>query len=113
MNFRLGEYDFMTITNRPQPLIQFIAEIGGLLAFFLGSSAITLMECCCYGASKVRREYLEREKMRRVGGVEGGEEDGGEERRVDSPPVLVSERKTNKTGSRNKGRAATQTRQSQ
>ena len=75
LKLTMATTDFMTITNGPQPLIQFIAEIGGLLAFFLGSSAITLMECCCYGASKVRREYLEREKMRRVGGVESSSQE--------------------------------------
>ena len=43
--------DYTVIKNRPQPLLQFIAEIGGMMAFFLGISIITLIECCCYCCS--------------------------------------------------------------
>lgn len=124
LKLSMASTDFMTISNRPQPVLQFLAEIGGLMAFFLGTSVISLMECCCYGATTVSRKYRERQKMMRVR-VEDGAEEGrrghsscGE--RKGTPPVLVSEtgagdrRANNKTGTRNKGRtqAAGQKRQS-
>ena len=58
--------DFMRITTRPQPVIQFLAEIGGLLAFFLGMSCISLMECCCFGAARAKAKYQESVQMRKV-----------------------------------------------
>ena len=36
------------ITNFPQHGIQFLAEVGGLMAFFLGISVISVIECLCY-----------------------------------------------------------------
>ena len=58
--------DFMRITTRPQPVIQFLAEIGGLLAFFLGMSVISLMECCCFGMARAKAKYEESVQMRKV-----------------------------------------------
>ena len=58
--------DFMRITTRPQPVIQFLAEVGGLLAFFLGMSAISLCECCCFGAARAKAKYEESVQMRKV-----------------------------------------------
>ena len=58
--------DFMRITTRPQPVIQFLAEIGGLLAFFLGMSFISLMECCCFGAARAKAKFEESVQMRKV-----------------------------------------------
>ena len=40
------------ITNFPQHGIQFLAEVGGLMAFFLGISVISVVECLCYCAKK-------------------------------------------------------------
>ena len=60
MKLSMASTDFMLISNRPQPVLQFLAEIGGLMAFFLGTSVISLMECCCYGATKLNRKYKQR-----------------------------------------------------
>ena len=40
------------ITNFPQHGIQFLAEVGGLMAFFLGISVISVVECLCYCAKQ-------------------------------------------------------------
>ena len=40
------------ISNFPQHGIQFLAEVGGLMAFFLGISVISLVECLCYCAKR-------------------------------------------------------------
>ncbi len=34
---------YLVIENRPQPALQFVAEVGGIMAFFLGISIITLI----------------------------------------------------------------------
>ena len=60
MKLNMASTDFMVISNRPQPVLQFLAEIGGMMAFFLGLSVISLMECCCYGATKLQRKYRQR-----------------------------------------------------
>ena len=62
----ISSTDFMKITTRPQPVLQFLAEVGGMMAFFLGMSFISLIECCCFGASKAKSKYQERMKMMKV-----------------------------------------------
>ena len=44
MKLNMASTDFMMISNRPQPFLQFLAEIGGMMAFFLGLSVVSLME---------------------------------------------------------------------
>ena len=56
----MASNDHMVITSRSQPFLQFLAEIGGMMAFFLGMSFISLVECCCFGASKAKRKFDER-----------------------------------------------------
>ena len=41
--------EYQRIYNFPQNGVQFIAELGGLMGFFLGISIISLIECMCYG----------------------------------------------------------------
>ena len=56
----MSSNDLMKITSRSQPFLQFLAEVGGMMAFFLGMSFISLVECCCYGAAKTKAKYEER-----------------------------------------------------
>ena len=58
--FSMASNDHMVITSRSQPFLQFLAEIGGMMAFFLGMSFISVVECCCFGAIKAKRKIDER-----------------------------------------------------
>jgi len=40
--------EYQRIRNFPQNGVQFIAELGGLMGFFLGISVISVIECLCY-----------------------------------------------------------------
>merc|ERR1712150_37569 len=42
----MGEYQ--RIQNFPQHGLQLVAEVGGILALFLGISIISILECFCY-----------------------------------------------------------------
>jgi uncharacterized membrane protein (UPF0136 family) len=42
--------------------VQFIAELGGLMGFFLGISIISLIECMCYGCCCGCRDKNDDEK---------------------------------------------------
>ena len=61
-----------------------------MMAFFLGLSVITLIECCCYCGFWCRRQCMEETGtvVRGGGGGGGGgeSEGGGEERTVDRSP---------------------------
>ena len=62
-----------------------------MMAFFLGLSVITLIECCCYCGFWCRRQCMEETgTVVRGGGGGGGErresEGGGVERTVDRSP---------------------------
>ena len=58
LKFYMANMDYTVIKNRPQPILQFIAEIGGMMAFFLGISIITLIECCCYCGFFIKRKCV-------------------------------------------------------
>ena len=58
LNFYMASMDYTVIKNRPQPFLQFLAEVGGMMAFFLGLSLITLIECCCYGGFCIKRRCV-------------------------------------------------------
>ena len=40
--------EYQRIYNFPQNGVQFIAELGGLMCFFLGMSIISFIECLCF-----------------------------------------------------------------
>ena len=40
--------EYQRIYNFPENGVQFIAELGGLMSFFLGISIISVMECLCF-----------------------------------------------------------------
>ena len=67
------------------------------MAFFLGISIISLMECCCYGASAAKRKYQERMKMMQVSNTDGydDEEEGDGGRRA--PPAVDTNRNVGQT----------------
>jgi hypothetical protein len=48
--------EYQRINNFPQNGVQFVAELGGLMCFFLGISIISILECflfcCCCGCKK-------------------------------------------------------------
>ena len=58
LKFYMSSMDYTVIKNRPQPFLQFVAEIGGIMAFFLGISVITLIECCCYCGFCMKRKCV-------------------------------------------------------
>jgi hypothetical protein len=45
----LNSLEFERVHNFPQHGLQFVAEVGGLMAFFLGVSIVSVLECVCYG----------------------------------------------------------------
>ncbi|TRY79803.1 hypothetical protein TCAL_06060 [Tigriopus californicus] len=49
LKFFLNSMEYQRIHNFPQHGMQFVAEVGGLMAFFLGISVISIIECLCYG----------------------------------------------------------------
>lgn len=48
MKFYLNSMEYQKIQNFPQHGLQFVAEVGGLMSFFLGISVISIIECMCY-----------------------------------------------------------------
>ena len=48
LKFYLNSMEFTKIHNFPQHGLQFVAEVGGLMAFFLGLSSVSILECLCY-----------------------------------------------------------------
>ena len=54
MKFYMLSQDTIVIKNIPQPMLQILAEVGGMMAFFLGVSVISLVECLLYCCSCLR-----------------------------------------------------------
>ena len=54
LRFFLNSMEYQMIQNFPQHGLQFLAEVGGLMAFFLGISAISVFECLCYSCCFIR-----------------------------------------------------------
>ena len=54
LKFFLNSLEYQKIHNFPQHGLQFVAEVGGLMAFFLGISIISLLECFCYMCHCIR-----------------------------------------------------------
>ena len=48
LRFFMNSLEYQRIYNFPQHGLQFLAEVGGLMAFFLGISVISLFECFFY-----------------------------------------------------------------
>lgn len=48
LKFFMNSLEYTRIHNFPQPGLQFVAEVGGLMAFFLGLSLVSILECMCY-----------------------------------------------------------------
>jgi hypothetical protein len=44
----LRSLEYEHIYNFPENGVQFIAELGGLMCFFLGMSIISFIECLCF-----------------------------------------------------------------
>ena len=65
----LQSLEYQHIYNFPENGVQFIAELGGLMCFFLGMSIISVIEClcfcCCCGCRDNRETSDERKKMRK------------------------------------------------
>ena len=92
LKFFLNSMEYTKIHNFPQHGLQFVAEVisrkkgfsffnifffncplkkvGGLMAFFLGLSIVTILECICYGCSwcvnKCDSPTEEEERLRQI-----------------------------------------------
>jgi hypothetical protein len=52
--------EYQHIHNYPESGLQFVAELGGLMAFFYGISIISILECflyCCFGGWKIKELF--------------------------------------------------------
>merc|ERR1712150_366158 len=47
--------EYQRIQNFPQHGLQLLAEVGGIMAFFLGISMISILECVCYFFYKLKK----------------------------------------------------------
>lgn len=77
LKFFLNSMEYSKIHNFPQHGLQFVAEVGGLMAFFLGLSVVSVLECFCYCCvASIRkctgedREEEERERWKQAMNLE-------------------------------------------
>ena len=75
------------------------------MSFFLGMSVISLMEFCCYGATRAKSIYLERSKNMKVEDNNNVNEDNQDKQERKATPPVDTGGAGAKTG-RSKGRVS-------